>query len=153
MASGSSSTTIDTKQFELKMAAADVKIRTQVALGLNKIGTLAASQLRATMPRDTSYMATHVEVVHATPETLVEVITSDANYTLAQDQGAKPHMPPSDALEAWGTRHGFPKGSGFIIARAIAKRGLPARNFIKPVADAGKAQAIPILEAAVKDIW
>ena len=41
------------------------------------------------------------------------------------------HFPPSDALERWASRHGFGPGGGFVVARAIGRRGgLKPREFL-----------------------
>lgn len=65
------------------------------------------------------------------------VIFSDVNYALPVEEGAKAHFPPPSALSGWARRHGL-VGLEFIIARSIARRGLPPRPFLKPAADAEK---------------
>lgn len=45
--------------------------------------------------------------------------------------GRPQFMPPSSAFEEWGARHGFPPGSGFILARSVGRRGLKPRKFLE----------------------
>ena len=37
--------------------------------------------------------------------------------------GGGRHWPPAQALEGWASRHGFGPGGGFLVARAIGRRG------------------------------
>ena len=53
-----------------------------------------------------------------------------APYAVYIESGARPHMPPVDALEGWAKRHGF--DSAWPIALAIAKRGIPETPFLAP---------------------
>lgn len=41
-------------------------------------------------------------------------------------------MPPLEIIRRWCTRHGIPPEMAFVIARKIARRGLPARPFMYP---------------------
>lgn len=41
-------------------------------------------------------------------------------------------MPPVSALLPWVKRHGMPPAAAFAIARAIARRGIPARPYMQP---------------------
>ena len=57
-------------------------------------------------------------------------------HALPQEAGAKPHFPPIAALEGWVRRklsvaEKDVRSVAFLVARAIAKRGLPAREFAK----------------------
>ena len=154
-----STTTWDAKQFEEKTSAAPLKVRQKVSSEFNRVGTLTASELRAKMRRDTSYMAEHVEVVHSTPATLIEEIRAGANYTLAQDEGTRAFFPPVSALveSGWAKRHNKTKYSdkafAFLVARAISQRGIKPMNVIKPVTASAKAQLVVACKEAVSGIW
>ena len=50
--------------------------------------------------------------------------------------GTRPHFPPIEPLEEWARRHGMPPGTGFLIARKIARYGTPAQPFLFPAAEA-----------------
>lgn len=63
-----------------------------------------------------------------------------APYALYVHEGigpavGRPAFQPSrlmvEALEEWGRRHGFPRGSGFMIARAIGRRGFTGRKYLE----------------------
>jgi hypothetical protein len=47
----------------------------------------------------------------------------------------KRHWPPSAALEPWARAHGYGPGGGFLVARAIGRRGgLEPRRFLRNAA-------------------
>jgi hypothetical protein len=63
---------------------------------------------------------------------VVTTVGSNLKYAIYVHQGrrAGARMPPSSALTVWARRHGAP-GQEFVIARAIARRGIPAKPFLK----------------------
>lgn len=120
-----------------RFGRADDTIKQAVVDGLNELGTLGAGDLREAMPRDSTYMATHVSVDDATVDDPVVTIHSAAIYTAVQDQGrSQGWFPPVAALMPWASRHQFAdtiEATAFLTARAISRRGLPPKNFIDPV--------------------
>jgi hypothetical protein len=59
-----------------------------------------------------------------------------SKYGPMVEYGTRPHFPPVEPLEDWARRHGMPPGTGFLIARKIAKYGTPAQPFLFPAAEA-----------------
>ena len=170
MPMGPVSVKIDSTVLKRKLAAADPKIRSNIAKQLNRLGTMTASNIRAGMNRDTGYMANHVEPVHATPNNLTEIIKAGAKYTNIQDNadkatGGKRWFPPPDALVkgGWAGRHNpgtDRKGNkmsdasfAFLVARAIKEKGIKPHNFIDPVITPAKAEALRFMKDALKGIW
>jgi hypothetical protein len=149
---GSVSVTVNAEGAYRKFATAEAKINEKVVMGLNKIGVLTVSKLKAKAPRDTSNMVNHIHALPATPGNLNVEIIGDASYTVYVDKGTAPHMPPSDVLDAWGVRHGFPPGSGFIIARAISKHGTKATNFIEDIIVEARVNAKMIMLESTKGL-
>jgi len=67
--------------------------------------------------------------------------------------GGSRYFPPPDALETWARRHGMPPGSGFIVARAIFRRGgLKPRRFLQGAFEENKDSITGYIERAVGDI-
>jgi hypothetical protein len=58
-------------------------------------------------------------------------IGPDAPYGEYVELGTRPHFPPVDPLEKWAHRHGM-DGAGYLIARAISRRGTQPRPFLYP---------------------
>lgn len=69
-----------------------------------------------------------------TPEVRIEgnevigVVGSNVEYAPFMEFGTRPHWPPVSALQTWSRRHGM---SAFLVARAISRRGLKARRFLR----------------------
>ncbi|MGB8218645.1 MAG: hypothetical protein WCE94_15210 [Candidatus Methanoperedens sp.] len=53
--------------------------------------------------------------------------------------GTRPHMPPSEPLEIWASRHGFDEGMGFVLAKKISEEGMAAKPFMGPASEKGRA--------------
>lgn len=157
MPMGAVTAKIDTSNLKKRFAAADPKVRSNVANQLNRLGTMTVSNMRASAPRDTSYMVNQMRASKASSNTLEVIVTAGAKYTRAVDEGTKPHFPPFEALIPWAKRHPMagvkPEASAFLIARAISKRGSKARNFIKPVITPAKAQAIAMMKDALRGVF
>lgn len=77
------------------------------------------------------------------------VIFTDVEYALPVEEGTVPHFPPPNALSGWANRHGL-NGLEFIIARAIARRGLPPRPFLFPSWDNERPNFINSIKAVAR---
>ena len=60
-------------------------------------------------------------------------------------------MPPPDLIEEWAHRHGM-DGAGFVIARAIARRGLPAHHILEKTARNGAPKVVELFEKALDKV-
>ena len=56
------------------------------------------------------------------------IVGSNVKYTPYMELGTRPHWPPIAALEVWARRH---HTTAFLVARAIARRGIKARRFLQ----------------------
>lgn len=68
-------------------------------------------------------------IVETTPNGLSAEVGSPLPYAPYVEFGTRAHFPPMEALEDWARKHKVPV---FLVARAIAKRGLPARPYLNP---------------------
>jgi hypothetical protein len=154
--SGGISYTILNDGASRKLTEAEAKITGKAVMGLNKIGVLTTSKLKAKAPRDTSNMVNHIHAIPATPGKLSVEIVADASYTVDVDKGTKPHFPPPAALIGWAKRHPYkdysPEASAFLIARAISKRGTKATNFIETILVEARADAKMTMLEAMKGV-
>jgi len=143
---------VDHSVLDKKLADAEPKLRANIARSMNRIGTMAVSDLRKNMPRDTSYMAINTTASQATQTTLEVIVTSKANYTTMQDKGTKPFWPNTQKLieSGWAMRHNPKvdrKGNelsneafAFLVGRAISKKGIKAKHFINPSVSTASAE-------------
>jgi glycyl-tRNA synthetase beta subunit len=96
---------------------------------LKKASLFGERAAREGAPRDTSALAR--SIVSESSESSARVFTP-LNYAMTVEEGRRPgaKMPPPEALRGWARRHGF-QGSLFVLARAIARRGIKGRFFMK----------------------
>lgn len=79
------------------------------------------------------------------------VVFTDVSYGPPVEEGARPHFPPPNALTGWANRHGL-NGLEFVIARAIARRGLPPRPFLFPAWDKERPDFINSIRAVARGL-
>lgn len=77
------------------------------------------------------------------------VVGSNVKYAPFMELGTRPHWPPISALETWARRHGM---VAFLVARAIARRGLKARKFLQRAFDENRGRIVQIFKDEVNRI-
>jgi phage gpG-like protein len=80
---------------------------------------------------------------------VVGVVGSNVIYAPFQELPVRPHWPPLAALETWARRHGT---TAYVVARAIARRGLPGKRFLQRAFEDNREKIKEILEKGVKGI-
>lgn len=75
-----------------------------------------------------------------------------APYGFYVEKGTSAHWPPPAALEGWARRHGMGPGGGFLVARAISRRGTRPRPYMQPGAEATIPQIQAFLPTLVAEI-
>lgn len=100
------------------------------------------NEVRQAMPVDTGLGRGSVvtELRGRTLGDLSGEVGSPLAHVAVLEYGRKPGgpMPPVAPIEAWAQRHGM-AGLGYVIARAIARRGLKARHMFRNAAQKGQA--------------
>jgi len=81
--------------------------------------------------------------------TIQGVVGSNVEYAPAMEFGAPPHWPPLSDLEPWARRHGM---SAFVVARAIARRGIKGRKYLQNALESSHDYIVGRLGRAVKTI-
>jgi hypothetical protein len=126
-----------------QLAASGLEMETQAKRNLGDVGGVDTGQARA----ETRYRASDgglgAEVYSPNPvAAAIEFGTAPAGK-LAQ------HQPPSAPLERWGARHGFPPGSGYLIARKIRLVGIRARPWLSRAHDTVSVKFVRDLTTAL----
>lgn len=149
-------------QVELRgaeVALAKVTDARLVAIPLRKtmdeLSLLAQARAREGAPRDTGTLARSL-LREAQP--LMSRVYSLLVYAPVMERGRRPgaKMPPPDALAGWARRHGFRPGMEFVLARAIARRGIRGRFFMRAAAEAVQRalpRALADLGARIERFW
>lgn len=121
---------------------------------MDELSLLAQARAREGAPRDRGMLARSFlrEV-----QPLMSRVYSLLVYAPVMERGRRPgaKMPPPSALEGWARRHGF-QGSLFVLARAIARRGIKGRFFMRAARDAvqrAMPAALASLAARIERIW
>jgi hypothetical protein len=60
-------------------------------------------------------------------------LRNDAPHAAVIEYGRRPgsRMPPVEAIRGWARRKGLPKGVAFLIARSIARKGIPPKALFR----------------------
>ena len=80
---------------------------------------------------------------------VVGIVGSNVAHAPMMELGAKPHFPPISALEVWARRH---HADPYLVARAIARKGLAARKFLQNAFEKNKTRIIQLIERAVDEV-
>jgi hypothetical protein len=128
---------------------------------LREHGELVMAEAKKRVPVDlgvlrASGMVSAVEEEGTTLRITLSFGGAASAYAIYVHEGTGPavghgaYMPPPDVIEAWAVRHGFPAGSGFIIARAIGRKGTKARKYLEGPATEMAPQLQTRLEEAAR---
>lgn len=103
-----------------------------VARDLGRRAVRVETRAKQLCPTDTGRLRASIHIVGPVLEggRLVFYVATASGYGRWVHDGRQPgRQPPTAALEGWARRHGAPGGE-FVIARAVARRGIPARPFL-----------------------
>ncbi len=117
---------------------------------LTNAALFAEAEMKRRVPKDTSALARSI-VSEVRP--MSARVYSGLAYAVVVDQGRRPGatMPPPQALDGWAQRHGF-KGSLFVLARAIGRRGIKPTHFLDATRAALEAKLPELIDVAAKKI-
>ena len=86
---------------------------------------------RAKAPKDTSSLTRDIRAEVRSLSARVHA-PRNLEYYRVMEEGRRPgKFPPLSAISAWATRKGIPQGAVYVIARAIARRGIKGRFFMR----------------------
>lgn len=111
---------------------------------------LVTGSAKRNAPVDTGLLRASItpEVESRDNET-VGVVGSNVTYAPFMELGTIPHWPPLAALETWARRHGT---TAYIVARAIARRGLRPRHYLGRALDDNRGRIERIFSEYVKRV-
>ena len=134
----------------LQEALKDPKLlKGPIADFLKKSGAYVELAAKERAPVDTGHMKS--TIAFKVKETEVEIGTN-VFYAPYVEFGTRPHFPPSSALEGWARKHGFGPGGGFLVARAISRRGTKKQPFLVPALQGAKSAIDGFLKEAINKI-
>lgn len=128
---------------------------TDMLQGMRNVTMAVSREAKINAPVDTGRLRASIlpDVITPDEHRVVGVVGSNVEYAPFMEFGTRPHWPPIAALQVWAERHGT---SAFLVARAIAQRGLAPRRFLQNAFDRVKDQVGPIISGvfskAFKDV-
>jgi hypothetical protein len=106
-------------------------------------------------PRDTGALK---RSIHSAVKPTSARVFSNLNYAVPVEygRGRGKRMPPPNALHGWLRRHGIPVSAAYVVARAIGRRGIKGRFFMKAAVDAINMKTpflIKVASGAIAKKW
>lgn len=123
--------------------------------GLTASALLVEGQAKRLVPVDTGNLRrTITHRVDRAPIPLFAEVGTNAKYARVVHDGrrAGAPMPPSSALAGWARRHSIPKGSLYVLARSIGRKGIKGRPFLRRALVDMRGQIDAAMSRASKEI-
>ena len=122
-----------------------------VATLMEDIAIVGERTAKQRAPRDTGALK---RSIHSDARPMSARIFSNLAYAVPVElgRGKGKRMPPPNALRGWLRRHGKPQSAAYVVARAIGKRGIKGRFFMKAAADAIRFKMPSMVRRASDDI-
>jgi HK97 gp10 family phage protein len=112
--------------------------------------SIVSSTARQNAPVDTNVLkASIMPKVISRDKMTTGVVGSNVHYAPFMELGTRPHWPPLAALEGWARRHGT---TAYVVARAIARRGLKPRHYLRRALESNQGKIIQIFNSFVKRV-
>ncbi len=117
---------------------------------MKKATLLVTKDAKINAPVDTGRLrASITPEVRGEGKTVIGVVGSNVIYAPYMETGTKPHFPPLSALQTWAKRHGT---TAYVVARAIARRGIKGRKYLQRAFEQNRTAIRDLLGKAVKGI-
>lgn len=111
---------------------------------------VVAGSAKRNAPVDTGVLrASITPSVESRSNETVGVVGSNIKYAPFMELGTRPHWPPLTALATWARRHGT---TAYVVARAIARRGLKARRYLGRALEDNQDRIVRIFQNYVKKV-
>lgn len=122
-----------------KHLADETKTTMQAAL------LLLEGEQKKTAPRDTGRLQGSVHhTITGRGASLTGRVGPSVRYAIYVEKGRRPgRYPPIDAVAGWARRHGV---HPFLVARAIARRGVKPRPFVEPALTKHKSAIVRMFD-------
>jgi len=115
---------------------------------MQKATLAVTASAKANAPVDTGLLkASITPSVSSSGNEIIGVVGSRVVYAPFMELGTRPHFPPLSALQGWARRHGT---TAFVVARAIARRGLKPRYYLRRALEDNAKRIVQIFNDGVK---
>lgn len=115
--------------------------------GMRKATLLVMNDAKRLAPADTGRLRSSITPeIRAQGDQVIGVVGTNVLYAPYQETGTKPFWPPVSALSTWARRHGI---SAFVVARAIARKGIKAKRYMQRAFQKNEKEIMRLLDATV----
>jgi phage gpG-like protein len=123
----------------------------EIKTALTKSGLVVEGRAKELAPVDTGKLRQSITTQVRTDSALVG---SNLQYAPTMEFGRRPGatMPPAGALIGWMTRHGMDTRMEFALRRAIARRGIPEKRFLRGALEQNRARIEGYFQEAAQNI-
>lgn len=122
----------------------------EMLAGMRRATLMVQRDAKALAPVDTGLLrASILPDVVVQGKTVRGIVGSKVSYAPYQELGTRPHWPPVAALQVWAARHGM---SAYVVARAIAFRGIKARRFLQKGFEENETKIVALIGDVVAKI-
>lgn len=134
----------------LSKLAPNILLNKPLEQALHKSALLVEGEAKRLVPVDTGNLRRSIRTLELSPRHAL--VGTRVKYAVAVHEGrrAGAAMPPPDRLKGWARRHG--KIPPYVLARAIGRRGIKARPFMRDALDRLRGVISLLLSKAVADI-
>lgn len=133
-------------ELQHSLAGAPATLEAEAQRTMQAALLLLESDMRRHAPRDTGQLAGSIHhTITGTGASLTGHVGPSARHGLWVETGRKPgKYPPIAALAGWARRHGIE--NPFLVARAIARRGIKPHPYIEPAWHRHQATIVRMFE-------
>lgn len=133
------------ERLQAGVAAAPATLASETRLAMVAGSLLIEGTARTLAPKDTGRLAGSItHAISGGGANLTSKIGPSVAYGLYVEKGRQPGkpMPPAGAIAGWAARKGIPASSLFVLRRAIGRKGIKARPFMKPAFDQNRGAVV-----------
>jgi hypothetical protein len=142
------------KAYGAAMKRAPQILKRETITAVNRITTEGEARSKRYVPTDTHHLQRSIEVVSAREVGggVRGAWGTNLPYAKTMEEGRRPGapMPPSGVLLGWMRRHGIDERFEFVVRRAIGRRGIAGKHYMKRAHDEVRPFIQRELRAAVK---
>lgn len=124
-----------TEQVIKNLSTIEKSIVTEIVYAAQAVQAQTINSARANCPSGvTGALALSIQPgpITITNNNVEAIVEANADYASYVESGARPHFPPVDALKDWAAKFLGDEKLAFVVARAIARRGIYAHPFMGP---------------------
>ena len=138
------------KELSAGLQRAVSQTRPQLYEAMKAACLLIEGDARSRVPQDTRQLLGSItSKISGTGHTIVGEVGPSKKYGIYVEFGRRPGKPPPvSAIAPWARRKGI--AVPYLVARAIGRRGIPPRPFLRPAVESNRSKIEAIFDGVAK---